>query len=397
MLICSKTGDYDFWHCFEKADHYFNIGSPFGKYGVEGPVTNVNIGAYACRVGFTEKGDMERYTENLDLLTPYLTHSMNGCMYGQNDMARTELAYFRGELKDAEKFAYQALFKAREGRQRDLENRAILYLLRIGLHNGDFAKIQTHMKSLEALTELRESPLSPTAYDLTTGWYHAQLGQSSRIADWLKSGFENSMKLSIMIDFDNSVCLRCHWADKKYHEILAFLESQDTDGALLMVKLEFKIFEAVCLYRVNAKDDALRALREAYELSLSNSFDTMFVEFGNNMRTLSRAAMKSADCGIPNEWLSRINKKSATYAKKLAFVISEYRKYNHLDDEIQLSPREIEILTDLYHGLSRSEIAVNRKLSINTVKSLLQIMYSKLGAENNMDAIRTALDMKLIR
>jgi DNA-binding NarL/FixJ family response regulator len=164
-----------------------------------------------------------------------------------------------------------------------------------------------------------------------------------------------------------------------------------------MIKLEFKIFAAICLYLVNEKKEAFRALREAYELSSYNALDTMFVEFGNNMRTLSRAAMKSADCDIPNEWLSRINKKSATYAKKLAFVISEYRKSNHLDDEIQLSAREIEILTDMYHGLSRSEIAINRKLSINTVKSLLQIVYAKLGAENNMEVIRIALDMKLIR
>jgi DNA-binding NarL/FixJ family response regulator len=122
----------------------------------------------------------------------------------------------------------------------------------------------------------------------------------------------------------------------------------------------------------------------------------MFIEFGNNMRTISRAAMKAEGCGIPNEWLMRINKKSATYAKKLAFVISEYKKANHLGDEVQLSTREIEVLTDLYHGLSRSEIAVNRNLSINTVKSLLHIIYATLGAENTREVIRKALDMKII-
>jgi ATP/maltotriose-dependent transcriptional regulator MalT len=306
------------------------------------------------------------------------------------------LAYFRGELKDAERFAYQTLFKAKEGCQRDLESRALFYLLRIELQTGDYVKIQARLKRLESLMTLSESPLNTATYDLLTGWYHAQIGQSSRIEEWLKSGFENSMKPAIMIDFDTLVRLQCHWACKRYHEILAFLESQNTNGAVLMIKLEFKIYEAVCLYLINEKKDALRALQEAYELSRSNSLDTMFIEFGNNMRTLSRAAMKSADCDIPNEWLLRINKKSATYAKKLAFIISEYRKSNHLDDEIQLSVREIEILTDMYHGLSRSEIAVNRKLSVNTVKSLLQIIYAKLGAENNMDVIRIALEMKLI-
>ncbi|MDR1247075.1 MAG: LuxR C-terminal-related transcriptional regulator [Clostridiales Family XIII bacterium] len=397
MLLCPKSGDYEFWHCFEKADHYYNLGAPFGEHSVRGPVTSVNIGSYACRVGSTNKGDMERYIESLDILSPHLTHSMNGCMYGQNDMARTEIAYFRGEIKEAEKFAHQTFFKAKEYCQRDIESRAVFYLIRIELQNGDYAKIQRYLKQFEALLELKESPLSPAIYDLATGWYHAQLGRNERIAEWLKNGFENSMKPSLMIDFETLVRLRCHWADKKYHEILAFLESQNTDDAVLMVKLEFKILEAVCLYRINEKPGAFRALREAYELSSSNSFDMMFIEFGNNMRTISRAAMKAEGCSIPNEWLTRINKKSATYAKKLAFVISEYRKSNHLGDEIQLSMREIEVLTDLYHGLSRSEIAVNRELSINTVKSLLQIIYAKLGAENNIEVIRIALDMKLIK
>jgi LuxR family maltose regulon positive regulatory protein len=396
MLLCPKSKNYDFWRCFEKADRYFNLGAPFGEYSVKGPVTNVNIGSYACRVGSTNEGDMERYIESLDLLSPHLAHSMNGCMYGQNDMARTEIAYLRGEIKEAEKFAHQTFFKAKEYRQRDIESRAVFYLIRIDLQTGDYAKIQRHLKQFEALLELKDSPLSPAIYDLATGWYHAQLGRNERIAEWLKSGFENSMKPSLMIDFETLVRLRCHWADKRYHEILAFLESQNTDDTVLMVKLEFKILEAVCLYRVNEKTGAFRALREAYELSNSNSFDMMFIEFGNNMRTISRAAMKAEGCGIPNEWLARINKKSATYAKKLAFVISEYKTFHHLGDEIQLSAREIEVLTDMYHGLSRSEIAVNRELSINTVKSLLQIIYAKLGAENNMDVIRRALDMKLI-
>jgi LuxR family maltose regulon positive regulatory protein len=397
MLICPRTGNYDFWRYFEIADRYFEMGAPFGDYGVKGPVTSINVGAYACRVGDTKTGDMEQYIESLDRSMPHLMNSMNGCMYGQNDMARAELAYFRGELKDAEKFAYQTLFKAKEGRQRDLEARALFYLLRIELQTGDYVKIQARLKRIESLTALPDSPLSPATYDLLSSWYYAQIGQSPRIAEWLKSGFENSMKPAIMIDLDTLVRLRCHWNDKRYHEILAFLESQDTNGSVLMIKLEFKIFESACLYLVNEKKGALRALREAYDLSSANALDTMFVEFGNNMRTLSRAALKSADCGIPNEWLLRINKKSATYAKKLAFLISEYRKSNHLGDEIQLSAREIEILTDMYHGLSRSEIAINRNLSINTVKSLLQIIYAKLGAENNMEVIRIALDMKLIK
>jgi ATP/maltotriose-dependent transcriptional regulator MalT len=396
IVLCPLSGNYDFWHYFEKGDHYFTIGAPFEDYEAKGPVTSVSLSAYLCRVGGERSEDMERYLDCLNRLTPHVVHSMNGCMYGHDDLARAEVAYLRCDLKTAEKFAYQALYKAAKEHQHELESRAIFYLLRIDMQTGDYMKLQWHLKRLESLSELGERRLNPAIYDMVMSWYYAQLGQNSLVSSWLNSGFENIDASPLMIELDTVVRLRCNWAAKKYHEILAFVGSRNVDGAILMIRIEFKILEAICLYQINEKREALDALREAYELSRSNAFDMMFIEYGNKMRTLSRAAMKSADCGVPKEWLSRINKKSATYAKKLAFVISEYRKSNHLGNEIQLSPREIEILTDLYHGLSRSEIAVNRQLSINTVKSLLQIIYGKLGAETNMEVIRIALDMKLI-
>ena len=397
MMLYSKRADRDLWRAFEKADRYFTLGAPFGAYAVTGPVTSISLGSYACRVGGAERGEMERYIDNLDRLMPYVTHSMNGCMQGLNYLARAELAYFRCELKEAEKFAYQALHKAQEEFQREIESRAVFYLLRIDLQTGDYAKIQRHLRHFEMMSEpTAEHPLNPAVYDLLTSWYYAQLGQSARIADWLKSGFENNATPSVMLDFDVQVRMRCHFANQRYHELLAFLESRNEDGLLLLMRLEFKISEAVCLYRIQEKSAAFRALFEAYALAHPNGFDMPFIEYGSKMRTLSRAAMNAKDCRIPAEWLSRINKKSATYAKKLAFVVSEYRKSNHLGDDVQLSLREMEILTDLYHGLSRSEIAINRRLSINTVKSLLQIIYAKLGAENNMEVIRIALEMKLI-
>jgi LuxR family maltose regulon positive regulatory protein len=61
-----------------------------------------------------------------------------------------------------------------------------------------------------------------------------------------------------------------------------------------------------------------------------------------------------------------------------------------------LSPRETDILTDLSKGLSRAEIAASRSISINTVKMVINSIYSKLGAGSMADLIRVALERKLI-
>jgi LuxR family maltose regulon positive regulatory protein len=166
---------------------------------------------------------------------------------------------------------------------------------------------------------------------------------------------------------------------------------------VLFGKLEMKLLEAVCRYHAKDRRGALDALCEAYALAQSNDLTTPFIEFGKDMRTLTAAAMREKDCDIPRQWLEMINRKAATYAKRLAAVVADYKKANNISDAVRLSPRETDILNDLYQGLSRSEIAAHHGLSINTVKLVLSTVYTKLGADNIADAIRAAVDRKLIK
>jgi DNA-binding NarL/FixJ family response regulator len=121
-----------------------------------------------------------------------------------------------------------------------------------------------------------------------------------------------------------------------------------------------------------------------------------FIELGKDMRTLTSAALKADKGKIPKAWLETIHSKSASYAKQQGYVIAEYRLANRIADSIVITPREAEILTDLSHGLSRTEIATNRGLSLNTVKMVINNIYIKLGAENQADLIRIAMERKLV-
>ena len=77
-------------------------------------------------------------------------------------------------------------------------------------------------------------------------------------------------------------------------------------------------------------------------------------------------------------------------------MIAECRKANNLNGDIMLTKREITILKDLADGLSCIEIASNRNLSVNTIKMVVNIIYDKLSVSSMGEAIRAAVDRKII-
>jgi LuxR family transcriptional regulator, maltose regulon positive regulatory protein len=55
-----------------------------------------------------------------------------------------------------------------------------------------------------------------------------------------------------------------------------------------------------------------------------------------------------------------------------------------------LSPKEVQVLGDLPAQLTLEEIAARRQLSVNTVKSHVRAIYSKLGVTSRREAIAVA-------
>jgi LuxR family maltose regulon positive regulatory protein len=394
-MSLAYTGRCDFDVYMKQANHYFQL-SPYDVYG---PVTSASLGPWASRVGTTRSGAMEEYIDALARAIPHIAGFRGGCMVGLDDLARGELFFYKGDLKMAENFIAQASRKAESKKQYEVVNRALFYVMRISVAQGNCERIQWALDTMEQQLEMSEYGPRYITYDIMWSWYCSLVGQPQRVANWLKAEFEESAFASYLADFGNLIRAKVYYWDKRYYDVLSFIQREGhkgLNGSILFGKLELKILEAACLDRIKDRGKAMTALAEAYELALSNDLTMPFVELGKDMRTLTAAAIPNKNHGIPREWLESINRKSATYAKRSAFVVSEYRKAHSPRNDVHLSSREMEVLNDLYRGLSRSEIAANRNLSLNTVKSVLGTVYTKLGAENNIDAIRVALERQLI-
>jgi len=395
MLLCSDDGDYSFAAYFQTADAYYKDTGfvPLGSMRM------ATLAPYTIRVGRKDRGEPEKYIKALAEAVPYVSRIMHGCMYGLDDLARAELAYYRADIAGCRRFSMQALFKAREKEQHEIENRALFYLMKAGLASGKYEHSKEAMRQMDEQLDQRDFLNRYIRHDIQTGWFYGSIGQKEQIADWLKSDFSVSHPETVLSNYEDIARCRYYLLEQDYSAMLAMLSSRSGSfdiARYLFGQAGLEAHRAVCLYNLKDAKGAFDALRRAYALASPNGLDMTFIELGNHMRTLAAAAQKGPAAGIPTGWLETIQTKAATYAKRVGQVRSQYRQEAGLDGSAQLTQKEMDLLVDLSHGLSRTEIAAARHISVNTVKMMLQYIYEKLGAENSMDAVRLAFTKGLL-
>ncbi|MDR2078349.1 MAG: LuxR C-terminal-related transcriptional regulator [Treponema sp.] len=396
MNTCPYTRDYDYVRYYEKARYYYE----FNRFEVWPPMSLIALSSYLCRVNTEEAGEMEKYIAAISAAVPYTSATFGGCALGMDDLCRGELAFFKGDMTGAEQFTFRSLQGARQGNQYEIENRALFYLVRIRMAQGNYQAIEELLRQMEALIEKQHYPTRFITYDILTGWYYAHTGQEGKLAPWLKNDFEESDLNSIVFGLEVLVKAKYHFAERRYPAALAVLEGQRARSSrwdFVLGRIEKKVLEAVCRYHLRDREGAFAALSEAYRLAYPNRLFMPFTELGKDMRTLAEAALKDTQSGLPRDWLERVRLDAAAYAKKLFVVIEQSRPPSlRQGDKVNLSRREMEVLTGLYQGMTREEIASLSSLSVNTIKSVTRSIYNKLGAVNKADALRIAASRGLV-
>jgi LuxR family maltose regulon positive regulatory protein len=399
FVTCMHTGDYTYVRYFERAHYYYRQ----IDVKITGVATVVLLSSYICRVHSAEQGEIEKFIAALEITVPLVVASYGGSTYGMDDLAWAELAFFRNEVDRAEQMAYQALFKAQEKNQHEIVGRAIFYLMRISIFNGNTDKLEELLKRGEALLGEPWYLNRSIYYDIQMGWLYSKIGQADRVAPWLKSEVDESDLNSIASGLNILVRANYYYARGEYGKALRIIQ-KDTGtyslGGFLLGRIEECVLEAMCLYAMKDTPGAMLVLEDAYSLALPNGFDTPFIECGKNIRPLYAAALKNRRCSIPHEWLTRMLRGASAYAKKLYMVEEKFRERRRKDKEapsVFLSRQERSVLAGLSRGLTRQELAEDSSISINTIKGVIKSLYSKLGALNSADAVRIAVSIGILK
>ncbi|MCL2318899.1 MAG: LuxR C-terminal-related transcriptional regulator [Treponema sp.] len=400
---------YDFINHFREAAAESRLSGIVSK----APVNGVTLSAYACRViAPAGRNEIEQFIRAVADIVPYSAEALGGCQVGLYELVLGEYAFFRAEPGEAEKQLRTSLGRAREMGQYEIENRSLFYLLRIYLGRSDADGINDVLNQLEAE---REEPLFPNRqsyYDIVTGWYHIQTGRNDLAAQWLKNDYGESDLSAGAQTLERLVKAKYFISEKHYPAALAVLESRGNGEAFLLGTIEIKVLEAICRWRLSDKEGAFSALGEARRLAVPAGIVMPFIEPGKDMRALAEGALRekaardaaagdkaSADTAaadLPREWLEEIRRSAALYAKKLYPQIKRAHGGSAREDGWDLSDREIDVLKGLSLGFTRDEIANAASISLNTVKSVIRSIYNKLGALNQADAVRIAVERNIL-
>ncbi|MCL2754536.1 MAG: LuxR C-terminal-related transcriptional regulator, partial [Oscillospiraceae bacterium] len=316
---------------------------------------------------------------------------------GAEDLIIAEYHFYRGDFQSAEPLLLRAAQNAHTRASFDTLHRTLFYRLRTAAAQGDYSKFEDCFRETQLLLSEKLYALRFLACDITGAWYNAVIRRPDHFADWLKDDFAPHAAFGSFDEFANHTKARHLYLSRHYLPLLGFFARSKSCKIALYGRVELLALEACTHYKNNNISAAFATLEDAYLAASANFITTPFAELGKDMRTLASAALKCEfqSLRIPREWLDDIRRKSSTYAKHQSFLIQSVHQLGGVEIP-PLSAREKDILRHLCRGLSRPEIMAELSLSRSRINTAVDKIYEKLKAANVADAIRIAIEHKLV-
>jgi LuxR family maltose regulon positive regulatory protein len=239
-------------------------------------------------------------------------------------------------------------------------------------------------EALEARMRLRQ-----TRIDEAIGWAES-CGLSPNDTEWPYSRKDEYLTLARVLFIQN----KQEGIDGMLGRLMQAAEANQRMGDLI----EILIQQALFYYAANQKAQAFQPLERALLLAEPEGYRRTFLDEGEPIRSLLA------------DYHSVLRKKMSDSSDKAAFGLLVYTEKllaafsqpapmpaQESGDGIEpLSEREVEILRLISMGLTNQEIASTLVIAVSTVKSHINSLYAKLGANRRTQAIAMARDLGLL-
>lgn len=213
-------------------------------------------------------------------------------------------------------------------------------------------------------------------------------GNKEVLIDWIEKNNINIIENFNMLDKYKYITLaRAYIAIEKYTEALIILEriyEYANEYGRRIYKIECFILKSICFYRQDKIKEAIKNINEAILLAYRFNYIRLFADEGLVVYDILNMYSKDKE----------INKKIKK-SKYLKNIIDESKKYGEMYPnkyKLQckyedLTKKELEILKLIVQGNDNHEICEILSISMATVKTHINHIYSKLGTKNRIQLI----------
>ncbi len=167
-------------------------------------------------------------------------------------------------------------------------------------------------------------------------------------------------------------------------------------GAVSLL-LEIRTRQIIVSYMMKEEEQAFSMLQHTLELAKPEGFIRVFTSKGDLIRGLLQvAAKRGIEVDFINQLLLAFNAPASAIVFKLP-VSHKTRSKTPAATLIEpLSERELQVLHLLDSSLTSTEIGRELYLSVNTIRTHIRNIYSKLGVNGRFEAVKKAKDLNLI-
>lgn len=330
---------------------------------------------------FRDPGSLKSLVSLLKETTSHTVFS-DGCGKGSDSLAAAEYACETGDYKKALLESHKTVYKAATKSQQSIIICASFNEMRALMSLGEIGKAQEILNQIAADTDKLNRPVYNSMIELCKGYFYSVLGMPENIPLWLKTGDMSSLSMFFGgMGFDMLVYEKVLLAQGEYLKLEALSDSFEEAYAIFQNRLGF-IHNAImlasarsCLY--GAKE-GIPDLNRALSLARPDGIVLPFRECAAFLSPIFEA-MPASD-------------KQEAYIKFVMKGCIQHAAYHKriLGSIPKLTSREKEILELLAQGLNRNNIAERLTISPATVKTHLQTIYRKLGADGKISAIKIA-------
>jgi LuxR family maltose regulon positive regulatory protein len=218
-------------------------------------------------------------------------------------------------------------------------------------------------------------------------------GNLEDVSCWVQeSGLRIDDRLSYQYLFRYIVLARVFIAQGVFDEaaglLSRLLEVAETARAMGYV-IEILVLQAMSLQAQGKTDQALTELERALSLAEPEGYVRTFIDEGILMGKMLRQAVVQ---GIAMDYAEKLLSALELETKDRLGPRSSFFK----SMVEPLSKRELEVLRLLKTHLSSTDIAEELTISVNTVRTHIKSIYSKMNVHNRQDAVQRAQELELL-